>query len=108
MQVRNSVAGSSENLEAQKKLRDEVARREHIDYSINHVGNLLFGSENGSKMLSYVRAAGQPLVDDWDCLKTLVILLYTLCRVTYETKHNTHHIAQNLYHYFPTPILCLI
>jgi len=32
----------------------------------------LFGEEKGSALMFHVRARGQPLVDDWDCLKTLV------------------------------------
>lgn len=44
----------------------------HIDNSVVMIGKLLFGIENGPEVLKTVRPAGQPLVDDWDCLKTLV------------------------------------
>lgn len=44
----------------------------HVDNSIELVGKLLFGSVNGIEMLKTVRAAGQPLVDNWDCLKSMV------------------------------------
>ncbi|PON78576.1 Peptidase C13, legumain [Parasponia andersonii] len=67
-----SDVSSQEYLQAQKKLHDRISHREHVDYSINHIGNLLFGFKNGSKILKNVRSAGQPLVDDWDCLKTFV------------------------------------
>nr|GMN69307.1 hypothetical protein TIFTF001_038360 [Ficus carica]GMN69315.1 hypothetical protein TIFTF001_038368 [Ficus carica] len=70
--VRKSAVGTQEYLEAQEKLRTEIAHRQHVDYSINNVGNLLFGFKNSAKVLTSVRPAGQPLVDDWDCLKTLV------------------------------------
>lgn len=56
-------------------LRDKIAHRELVDYSINQLGKVLFGHENGSKILKNVRSPGQPLVDDWDCLKALVNLL---------------------------------
>lgn len=36
------------------------------------IGKLLFGSEKGSEILKTVRPMGQPLVDNWDCLKTMV------------------------------------
>ncbi|PON87664.1 Peptidase C13, legumain [Trema orientale] len=67
-----SDVSSQEYIQAQKELRDRISHREHVDYSINHIGNLLFGFKNGSKILKNVRSAGQPLVDDWDCLKTFV------------------------------------
>lgn len=71
--MQKSDVGSQEYLQAQKKLRDEISHREHVDYSINLLGKLLLGHENGSKILKNVRSPGEPLVDDWDCLKTLVI-----------------------------------
>ncbi|PON78579.1 Peptidase C13, legumain [Parasponia andersonii] len=67
-----SDVSSQEYVQAQKKLRDRISHREHVDYSINHIGNLLFGFKNGSKILKNVRSAEQPLVDDWDYLKTYV------------------------------------
>ncbi|XP_028092950.1 vacuolar-processing enzyme-like [Camellia sinensis] len=36
------------------------------------IGKFMFESENGLLMLETVRPAGQSLVDDWNCLKTLV------------------------------------
>lgn len=51
----------------------------HLDESMKLVGKLLFGMEKGPEVLKKVRPAGQPLVDDWRCLKKLVIIthLYT-------------------------------
>lgn len=51
----------------------------HIDHSIKLIGKLLFGIEKGSVVLETIRPAGQPLVDDWNCLKTLVRTFETHC-----------------------------
>uniref|UniRef100_A0A2N9H3Q5 Legumain prodomain domain-containing protein n=1 Tax=Fagus sylvatica TaxID=28930 RepID=A0A2N9H3Q5_FAGSY len=64
--------GSHKKLEAQKQLHDEISYRKHVDYSINHIGKLLFGNGNSSKVLETVRPTGQPVVDDWNCFKMLV------------------------------------
>ncbi|CAN6706377.1 unnamed protein product [Malus baccata var. baccata] len=63
--------GSQKKLEARKQLLDEIAQREHADYSVKKIGELLFGNEMASKVLMNVRPPGQRLVDDWDCFKTL-------------------------------------
>uniref|UniRef100_A0A2N9H3Q4 Legumain prodomain domain-containing protein n=1 Tax=Fagus sylvatica TaxID=28930 RepID=A0A2N9H3Q4_FAGSY len=64
--------GSHKKLEAQKQLHDEISYRKHVDYSVNHIGKLLFGNGNSSKVLETVRPTGQPVVDDWNCFKMLV------------------------------------
>ncbi|KAK7311409.1 hypothetical protein RJT34_09541 [Clitoria ternatea] len=68
---RRAPEGSSRKAEAEKQLREVTSHRMHIDHSVKHIGKLLFGIEKGSKMLNSVRPAGLPVVDDWDCLKTL-------------------------------------
>lgn len=50
-----------------------MSHRMHLDNSIQLIGKLLFGIDSSSDVLKTVRPAGQPLVDDWLCLKTLVI-----------------------------------
>ncbi|KAM7507562.1 hypothetical protein LguiA_018015 [Lonicera macranthoides] len=67
-----AVEGSVRKLEAQKQFAEAMAHRMHLDSSIKLVGKLLFGIEKGPEVLKMVRPVGQPLVDDWDCLKTLV------------------------------------
>jgi len=44
----------------------------HLDERIALVGKLLFGIQKGPEVLKHVRSAGQPLVDDWACLKSFV------------------------------------
>uniref|UniRef100_A0A453CJ31 Legumain prodomain domain-containing protein n=1 Tax=Aegilops tauschii subsp. strangulata TaxID=200361 RepID=A0A453CJ31_AEGTS len=46
--------------------------RKHLDSSIDFIGKLVFGFDKGPSMLGAVRGSGQPLVDDWYCLKTMV------------------------------------
>jgi legumain len=69
---RRSAEGSTRKGEARRRLVDMMARRSHVDSSVELIGNLLFGFEEGPKVLNAVRSAGQPLVDDWDCLKYMV------------------------------------
>lgn len=49
-----------------------MTHRLHIDNSVELIGNLLFGFEQGSEVLKVVRPPGQALVDDWSCLKAMV------------------------------------
>lgn len=51
----------------------------HIDNSVKLVGKLLYGIEEGPKVLNSVRPSGQPLVDNWDCLKSSVRTFETHC-----------------------------
>ncbi|KAF8407132.1 hypothetical protein HHK36_006257 [Tetracentron sinense] len=76
---RKAPEGSPRKLEAQKQLLDVMSHRLHIDDSIKLIGKLLFGIEKGPDVLKTVRPTGQPLVDDWDCLKTLVRTFETHC-----------------------------
>ena len=71
-QYRKAPVGSHKKLEAQKQLQDEISLRKHVDYNINHIGELLFGNGSSSKVLETIRPSGQPIVDDWNCFKMLV------------------------------------
>ncbi|XP_026409569.1 vacuolar-processing enzyme gamma-isozyme-like [Papaver somniferum] len=66
-QYRKAPEGSQRKAEAQKQSVEVMPHRMHVDRSI---GKLLFGFEKGPRVLEVVRPAGQPLVDDWDCLKS--------------------------------------
>ncbi|WOK95761.1 vacuolar-processing enzyme-like [Canna indica] len=76
---KNAPEGSSHKLGAHKELLEVMAHRFHIDNSIELIGKLLFGSEQGPHMLKTVRPAGQPLVDDWSCLKSMVRTFESHC-----------------------------
>lgn len=74
-QLYRAPNGSNRRLEAQKQLLNEISSRTLVDNNIKQISNFLFGAENGSAMLHAVRPGGQPLVDDWSCLKTFVSYL---------------------------------
>ncbi|XP_052210190.1 vacuolar-processing enzyme [Diospyros lotus] len=76
---RKAPEGSPKKVEAQKQFVEALSHRMHIDNSMTMIGKLLFGIEKGPEVLKTVRPAGQPLVDDWDCLKTLVRTFETHC-----------------------------
>ncbi|KAF7010186.1 hypothetical protein CFC21_024635 [Triticum aestivum] len=64
--------GSEEKLRALREVKETVLHRKHLDSSIDFIGKLVFGFEKGSSVLGAVRGSGQPLVDDWDCLKIML------------------------------------
>uniref|UniRef100_A0A7N0V896 Legumain prodomain domain-containing protein n=1 Tax=Kalanchoe fedtschenkoi TaxID=63787 RepID=A0A7N0V896_KALFE len=66
---RKAPEDSARKMEARKQIMEAMSQRMHLDNSIKLVGRLLFGIEKGPEVLEAVRPAGQPLVDDWSCLK---------------------------------------
>ncbi|XP_057957454.1 vacuolar-processing enzyme-like [Malania oleifera] len=76
---RKAPEGSPRKTKAQKEFLEAISHRMHIDETLTLVGKLLFGIERGPEVMGTVRPAGQPLVDDWDCLKTLVRTFETHC-----------------------------
>ncbi|KAH7574316.1 hypothetical protein JRO89_XS03G0281500 [Xanthoceras sorbifolium] len=69
---RKAPEGSNRKVVAQKQFVEAMSHRMHLDHSIKLIGKLLFGIEKGPEVLNTVRPVGKPLVDDWDCLKSLV------------------------------------
>ncbi|GJV05129.1 vacuolar-processing enzyme [Tanacetum coccineum] len=63
--------------------------RGHLDSSIDMIGVLLFGPQNGRSILHSARGSGQPLVDDWECLKSTARLFEKHCGLLtqYGMKH---------------------
>nr|AGC94756.1 vacuolar processing enzyme [Malus sieversii] len=76
---RKAPEGSARKIQAQKDFVEVMSHRMHIDQTMKLIGKLLFGIEKGPQVLNAVRPAGQPLVDDWDCLKTMVRSFETHC-----------------------------
>ncbi|CAN6539706.1 unnamed protein product [Malus baccata var. baccata] len=76
---RKAPEGSARKIQAQKDFVEAMSHRMHIDQTMKLIGKLLFGIEKGPQVLNAVRPAGQPLVDDWDCLKTMVRSFETHC-----------------------------
>lgn len=86
---KRSAEGSSEKLKAHKNFVEVMSHRLHVDQSVELIGNLLFGAEEGSSILSAIRPSGMPLVDDWACLKSMVRTFETHCGslAQYGMKH---------------------
>ncbi|XP_066348616.1 vacuolar-processing enzyme beta-isozyme 1-like isoform X2 [Miscanthus floridulus] len=80
---------SVEKLRALIEIKETVQHRKHLDSSIDFIGRLVFGFEKGPSMLEAVRTSGQPLVDDWDCLKRMVRIFESQCGslTQYGMKH---------------------
>ncbi|KAF3324581.1 vacuolar-processing enzyme [Carex littledalei] len=86
---KRSAEGSSEKMNAHKNLVEVMSHRLHVDQSVELIGNLLFGANEGSNILTAVRSSGAPLVDDWVCLKSMVRTFETHCGslAQYGMKH---------------------
>ena len=52
---------------------EALSHRKHVDSTIEAIGEAIFGANRGFEVLKTVRPSGQPIVDDWDCFKTLVL-----------------------------------
>lgn len=70
---------SEDKLRALREIEDTIAHRKHLDSSIDFIGKLVFGFENGPLALEAARSSGQPLVDNWDCLKKMVRIFESQC-----------------------------
>uniref|UniRef100_A0A0D2ZZ29 Legumain prodomain domain-containing protein n=1 Tax=Brassica oleracea var. oleracea TaxID=109376 RepID=A0A0D2ZZ29_BRAOL len=53
-----------------KELTETTRHRKHVDTSVELIGTVLFGPL--TNVLNSVREPGLPLVDDWECLKSMV------------------------------------
>ncbi|KAJ4712829.1 Vacuolar-processing enzyme [Melia azedarach] len=81
--------GSAKKAETLKQITETMRHRNHLDASVKTIGVLLFGPKRGSTILDSVRAPGLPLVDDWQCLKSMVRIFETHCGslTQYGMKH---------------------
>ncbi|GAB4857040.1 hypothetical protein Ancab_014951 [Ancistrocladus abbreviatus] len=84
-----SEEGIDRKDEILKEITETMQHRMHLDTSIKLLGSLLFGPENGPSVLNSLRRSGLPLVDDWDCLKSMVRIFETHCGslTQYGMKH---------------------
>ncbi|KAM3368906.1 hypothetical protein ACQJBY_017052 [Aegilops geniculata] len=81
--------GSEEKQRALREVKETVLHRKHLDTSVDFIGKLVFGFDKGPSVLGAARSSGQPLVDDWDCLKTMVRVFESQCGslTQYGMKH---------------------
>ncbi|KAE8717225.1 Vacuolar-processing enzyme [Hibiscus syriacus] len=85
---KNSEDGSKKT-EILEQITETMRHRIHLDGSIDLIGTLLYGPGKGYAFLKSVREPGLPLVDDWQCLKSMVRLFETHCGslTQYGMKH---------------------
>ncbi|KAG2306345.1 hypothetical protein Bca52824_026093 [Brassica carinata] len=82
--IQTSPLESPERQEAQKKLFEEMNHRKQIDKNIVEILRLSLKQTNVLNLLTSTRTTGQPLVDDWDCFKTLVNSFKNHCGATMD------------------------
>uniref|UniRef100_A0A175YME9 Legumain prodomain domain-containing protein n=1 Tax=Daucus carota subsp. sativus TaxID=79200 RepID=A0A175YME9_DAUCS len=72
-----------------KRIEETTAQRRHLDDSISMIANVLFNSGNANSIRNRVREPGSPVVDDWDCLKSMVGIFEKHCGplTQYGMKH---------------------
>ncbi|XP_048495118.1 vacuolar-processing enzyme gamma-isozyme [Beta vulgaris subsp. vulgaris] len=87
--VLRAPEGSVKRKQYETELKDAISHREKVDSTFEEIGKAVFGDDNGTQMIKTVRSAGRPVVDDWDCFKTLVDTYKTHCEPlsTYGKKH---------------------
>ncbi|WOH12158.1 hypothetical protein DCAR_0831657 [Daucus carota subsp. sativus] len=80
----NNSAKDSDKTKILKKIEETTAQRRHLDDSISLIANALFNS-----VTKRAREPGSPVVDDWDCLKSMVRIYETHCGplTQYGMKH---------------------
>lgn len=72
-QYKRSEHGSEKKTHILEQIKETMGHRTHLDASIEFIGTFLYGPGKGFSTLNSVRALGLPLVDDWECLKSMVI-----------------------------------
>ncbi|KAL2489633.1 Vacuolar-proCES [Forsythia ovata] len=63
--------GTVKKAELLQQIKDTILHRQHLDGSIDFIGLVLFGPAKSPSILKSVRGHGSPLVDDWECLKSM-------------------------------------
>ncbi|KAJ9147760.1 hypothetical protein P3X46_029883 [Hevea brasiliensis] len=86
---KRSKDGSEKKTRILQQVTETIKHRKHLDSSIELIGTLLFGPQKSSSILHSVRGPGLPLVDDWNCLKSMVRVFETHCGslTQYGMKH---------------------
>ncbi|CAF2153866.1 unnamed protein product [Brassica napus] len=88
-QIQNAPVGSPQRQEAQKNLLEEINHRKKIDQNIIEILRLSLKKTDVLDLLTSTRTTGQPVVDDWDCYKTLVKSFKNQCgaKMEYDMKY---------------------
>lgn len=81
--------GSAEKAKLLEQITSMENYRKHLDGSVDTIGASLFGQERSPSVLNHVRPPGLPVVDDWECLKSMARVFETHCGqlTQYGMKH---------------------
>nr|XP_012568856.1 vacuolar-processing enzyme-like isoform X2 [Cicer arietinum] len=72
LKMEKAPDGSKDKLKAQIELDVEIAHRKNVDRNVHFIWDLMFGEDTNSTMMTRIRSASQPVIDDWDCLKMIL------------------------------------
>lgn len=78
LQYNRMKTQKEESKELLKQITDTMHHRTHLDSSVDIIGAILFGPGNSPSVINSPRGRNLPLVDDWDCLKSMVKKKMTL------------------------------
>lgn len=79
LQYEKSTGEPQQKIELLKQIKEITAHRAHLDSSVEKIKGQLLDQEHGS-----VRVAGSALVDDWECLKSMVTKKLDLSHAFYQ------------------------
>ncbi|XP_076958526.1 vacuolar-processing enzyme-like [Bidens hawaiensis] len=80
---------ASKKAESLMKITETLRHMSHLDSSVNMIGVLLFRQQKGHSILRSTTGQGLPVVDDWDCLKSMTRLFEKHCGLL--TEHGMKH-----------------
>ncbi|KAG6396967.1 hypothetical protein SASPL_143127 [Salvia splendens] len=81
--------GTEKKAQLLKQITSTMLHRKHLDGSLDIIGVILFGPAKSPNVLKSRRGGGLPLVDDWECLKSMVRVFEAQCGplAQYGMKH---------------------
>ncbi|GJY08767.1 asparaginyl endopeptidase 1 [Tanacetum coccineum] len=74
----------SERASIVDEIRETFAYMAHLEKSLNMIGLLLFGPQNGTTIIRSTRGPGLPVVDNWECYRSTVELFEKHCGLITE------------------------
>lgn len=80
-----------ERAKVTREIRESMAYMVYLDSAIDMIGLLLFGPQHGRTIIHSVRAPGLPLVDDWECLTSIVDSFERHCGLL--TEYGMRHLS---------------
>ncbi|CAK9149956.1 unnamed protein product [Ilex paraguariensis] len=76
---KRSEDGSEEKTEILKEIKDRIMHRKHLDGSAEVISIFVFADGDLHSYFSSIRPNGSPIVDDWECHKSMIRTFETYC-----------------------------